>query len=359
MHKVDRVLNYNMHGVLGLRITWTPEILASRLGGMRFASFRGPVPVGSPSLKLNIGPFQPDHGGCRVIDRRYFVRENYLYSEDREGSSSWRIELAGLDEDHTTVNFHLLRAGWGHKKVYREAFLPGAFLISVINRKLFQAGLFLAHAGAVVRNGKAYVLAGRAGCFKTSLCVDLVRRFGFRWLGDDRVLLGRRGGVLSFPIFGAVFDYMVEHLADETEWGFGARLRFLINWWRYGEDGGSPYEARAGRLRALLLLNRSSSDRFAVGSPVDAGRAARSLVVSNLLEEFKGLEGLGLTTSPFYRYLTAYSLVYPGCAAERFEVEAEELLRKVLAGIPVLEVTLPYCYSVETAEKLHALLDTL
>jgi len=360
VHKLDRVLNYNIHGVLGLRVSLVQGSLVSRLGSLRYASFRGPFPTGVRSLTFKCGPFERDAGGCWVIDRRYFVRENYFYSEDREGCCSWRIELDGLDNDHTTINFHLVNPGRGYRRIYREAFLPGAVLLSAINRKLFQAGLFLAHAGAIVRGGKAYVLAGRAGCFKTSLCVDLVRHFGFRWLGDDRVLLAQQGDVWSFPNFGAVFDYMVDHLADETQWGLGARLRFLVNWWRRrGDDAPSRHEARTGRLAGLFLLNRSSENGFTVSPAVDAGRVARALVVSNLLEEFKGLEGLGLSTGPFYRYLTAYSLVYPGSPAACFEAAAERMLREIVGGIPVLEVTLPYRYSLATAEKLHALLETL
>ena len=71
-----------------------------------------------------------------------------------------------------------------------------------------------------------YILAGRGGSFKTTLCMDLIRKKGCNLLGDDRVLIGN-GSAYSFPMSLPVFSYMLQNLDHENAWAFSHKLELL------------------------------------------------------------------------------------------------------------------------------------
>ena len=67
------------------------------------------------------------------------------------------------------------------------------------------------HAGAVERDGKAYVFSGEGGVGKTSLVLNLMR-VGYNYLSDDFLLINNVGVAFPFPRRVHIFDY---NLNDE------------------------------------------------------------------------------------------------------------------------------------------------
>lgn len=61
--------------------------------------------------------------------------------------------------------------------------LLGAIVAALLAR-LRSQGIYAIHAGAVVRDGRVMILAGRSGCGKTTLVLGLLRR-GFGLLSDE------------------------------------------------------------------------------------------------------------------------------------------------------------------------------
>ena len=68
------------------------------------------------------------------------------------------------------------------------------------------------HAGAVSKNGGAFIFTGGGGVGKTSLVLNFLRR-GYEYLGDDWILVGKQGVAYPFPKTVHMFDY---NLKDET-----------------------------------------------------------------------------------------------------------------------------------------------
>jgi hypothetical protein len=62
------------------------------------------------------------------------------------------------------------------------------------------------HAGAVEKNGKAYVFTGEGGVGKTSLVLNLVRA-GYNYLSDDFLIINNVGVAFPFPRRVHIFDY--------------------------------------------------------------------------------------------------------------------------------------------------------
>ncbi|MFX0199735.1 MAG: hypothetical protein ACFFCW_26735 [Candidatus Hodarchaeota archaeon] len=67
------------------------------------------------------------------------------------------------------------------------------------------------HAGAIGKNEEAFIFTGGGGVGKTSLVLNFLRR-GYKYLGDDWILLGKQGIAYPLPKRIHIFDY---NLKDE------------------------------------------------------------------------------------------------------------------------------------------------
>lgn len=74
----------------------------------------------------------------------------------------------------------------------------GCFLTYGINQLLLRKRWSLAHASAVVYNGKAMILPAMGGTGKTMVMLELLSR-GAGFMGDDRVLFGSGGEMALYP----------------------------------------------------------------------------------------------------------------------------------------------------------------
>ena len=357
---MKQVLSYNIHDVLRFQIHRDRGLDRWDLVDLKFAPFRTES-VDSPDIVLNIGKFAPSNAGCYVIDHNYHVRDNYFYCRDSEGKASWEAEVAGFDHGDTTINFNpsVRLSMQPTSLLYTPLFLPQALLLRIIESRLIGKGRFLAHAGAVARNGQAYVLSGRAGCFKTTLCMEFVRA-GFTWLGDDRVILGG-DEVMGFPMNPAMFAFMLRHLRDETQWGLLRQLQFYAQCVAGGGGRQGRTAAESARLKAVLLIAKSAgSDREVTFSAVPQSRLDQTverLVVSARLEDFKGLAHFGIRSGPFLKYMLAYAYVFPNSFVATQEREAAESLKNALRDVPVYEVLIPRKWGRHVFEKVHDFVD--
>lgn len=255
---MKQTLGYNVHDILKFQINWDKRYDFGDLFSLKFASFRVES-VANPDITLNIGRFTPSNSNCYVIDHKYYIKDNYFYCRDSDGKASWEVEIAGLEQGDTTINFNIARRFQPQPidLIYVPLFLPQAFLLRIIDYRLSTMGYFLAHAGAVAKDDQAYLLCGRAGCFKTTLCMEFVRRAGFTWLGDDRVIM-HQGKVLGFPMNSSMFEFMTRHLPDETHWGRFRLLQFTTGCLLGRVKKDARVTPEVAKLKVILLIARDS-----------------------------------------------------------------------------------------------------
>jgi len=89
------------------------------------------------------------------------------------------------------------------------------------------------------------------------------------------------------------------------------------------------------------------------------GQVVDSLVISNKLEDFKGLAGFGINSAPFLRYMLAYSFVFPDSQIAVQERNLAESLTSSLKEIPIYKVGIPPDYSTDTFNQIHQFLKEL
>lgn len=357
---MKQVLNYHVHDILKFQIIRNGKSGFGDLFNMRFSCFQVER-VEKPDIVLNIGRFVPSNENCYLVDHKYYIKDNYFYCRESEGKARWEVEVKGLEWGETIINFHLSRRFQPNPvDVFRVPFfLPQAFLLRIIEYKLGEKDYFLTHSAAISNGGKAYLLSGRAGGFKTSLCMDFVRRAGFDCLGDDRVIL-YRDKVFGFLMNSAMFEFMTEMLPDETRFGALKQAQFIGGYLRGRRGKADVNKPKSAKLRALFLVAKSTrlDNKQVKFEPVP--QSSLKEVVSNLLlsarlEDFcgMGMPSFGISSAPFLRYMLAYTFIFPKSSVATQESRLADSLTSSLENIPIYRLEIPSDYSLNTFNQIQ------
>ena len=354
-----QVASYNCHDIVRFQVAGGGGAGLKWGADFRFSPFRADG-VERPDICLNVGRFTPANDHCCLVDHRYYVKEDYFYCRDAEGAASWEVEIAGFEGGAITMNLDLGRRFTARPGalVSTPVLLPLSFMLRAIEHRLGMEGYLLSHSAAVAREGRAYLLSGRSGCFKTSLCMDLVRRAGYGLLGDDRVILGG-DRAWAFPLNRALFDFMAQRLPDETHLGPLQKAQFVAHYLRGGRGGADG--VGPAQVGAVLLLGRGQGPDV-VFQPLPADSlpgVVAGLLVSNRLEAFAGMgmPGFGISSAPFLRYMLAYSFVFPRSPVATMERGLAQGLEEALRGIPLYRVEVPPRYGPEVSHQVQRFME--
>ena len=80
------------------------------------------------------------------------------------------------------------------------------FVKPIMDQILLSKGWCVAHASAVVYNGKAILFPAMGGTGKTNIMLELMSR-GAKFIGDDRVLVGQEGEMALYPRWINMLEY--------------------------------------------------------------------------------------------------------------------------------------------------------
>jgi len=354
---MNQTLSYNLHDILKLKITRDEGHGLRDLINLKFSFFEV-EDINNPDVTLNIGKFSPSNKNCYLVDHKYYVKENYFYCKELEGKGKWEVELKGLDEKHTIINFN---GGLkGTQSLINRDFIAQMLLLNIIEYKLARKDYFLLHAGGVSRDGEAFIFAGRGGTSKTSICLDLVKRAGFSLLGDDHVIL-HEDKVLSFPTSLRVLDFMFRYLPDENSWNFLNKLRFAKYIWSKRKkevmEDIMVRISKPSKLKRLFFIVRTSKKEMNKRE-LSLEEATAKFITNNELEYFISLSRMGINSAPFLRYMLAYSFVFPRSSVASLQSVQKRKVEALLSSIaPIYEVEVPAHYSGATFNQILRLLD--
>ena len=308
-------------------------------------------------IEVRIGPFEPQRDGCLVLDRRYWARPGYLYVEESDKGLSWRAQIEGLDRPAGRP----LRIRFAHGKANRRRLPWRLFpdlvmhlyvLWPVLECELAGRGLWLVHAGAVERDGRAVLIAGRGGVNKTALVAELCRR-GWRPLSDDFVLLrqdGARGTVaLAMPTSPRWFQFHLRHKEDEalSAWDKLRLLAYLYH--RREVDVAFVPEASLG---AVVLVQAVQGQTAPEASPMAPTPAAEALELNCRMER-TAYVGHGFRIG---RFLEAYRYVVPESTyGQPWETGLGPTLAKILADTRAFRLKTPRRYDARLATLVEGL----
>jgi len=308
-------------------------------------------------IEVRIGPFEPQREGCLALDRRYWARPGYLYVEESDKGLSWRAQIEGLDRPAGEP----LRICFAHGKANRRRMPWRLFpdlvmhlyvLWPVLECELAARGLWLVHAGAAERDGRAVLLAGRGGANKTALVAELCRR-GWRPLSDDFVLLQKhpeRGTVvLAMPTSPRWFQFQLRQMEDEvlSPWDKLRLLRYLYH--RRDVDVAFAPEASIG---AVALVQAVEGQTAPEAAPMDPTPAAECLELNCRMERTAYI-GHGFRIG---RFLEAYRYVVPESTyGYGWDRGLGQALRELIAPAKTYRIAAPKRYDPHLADLVESL----
>lgn len=348
-------LNYNIHDILKFKITRGRRHGLRDLINLKFSFFEV-EDIDSPDITLNIGKFTPLNENGYLVDHKYYVKENYFYCKDSEGKAKWEVEITGFEDGNTTINFD--GGVTGLQSIINPDFIAQNLLLRIIEYKIGRKGYFLAHSAGISKNGQAYVLAGRGGTFKTSLCMDFVRRAGFEFLGDDHVIV-HKDLVFNFPMSLKVFGFMCDHLPTEDSWNISNKTRFAKYLWdNKGKKDNLIKVGEQSKLKNLIFIVRTNKEKI-VKKDLSLKEAVDKLITNNRLEDFISLGGMGINSGPHFKYTLAYSYIFPDSRIARQREESGTMLRNILENAPIYEIEIPNDYSLDTFKRVEKIIEKM
>lgn len=356
---MKQVLNYNIHNILKFQIVRDSRYSFRDIS--RLFSYFQVKEIDKPDIILNIGRFTPSNEDCYLIDYKYHVKENYFYCHDSGRNAKWTVEMMGFEQGSTTINFdvkHKLQPQSIASLVSLPITLPQTLLLRVIGFKLSQKGYLFIHSAGINRDNRAYLLCSRGGAFKTTLCMDFVRRAGFDVLGDDHVIL-HADKVLSFPMGSSVFQFMTTHLPTEKHWGLFRQVQFAAEQFLNRSRKTAADGDRFAKLEALLFITRSNRKQEGKQVTIEElsssyiEQAVNRILANNRAEGFKELPLFGIDSLPFLKYELVYSFVFPNSLTATYEKKFAENLRDILKKIPIYKIDTPFNYSLEAFEEIN------
>jgi hypothetical protein len=196
---------YNIHNLLKIRIDNISRHLVKDLN-LRYHYFEDKSGE-NPDILVTIGPFKPDLKDCFCLDRKFYIKKNYIYLRDSDKGLKWEAEIYDIEKDTLRISFNhhfrnFLTFPWF---LFPDLIMELYILQPIIEWRLLLKGYFLLHAGAVCKDGMATLIVGRGGSGKTQVVIDLLRK-GFELISDDMVILKDKQ-VLSLPLSLGLFSF--------------------------------------------------------------------------------------------------------------------------------------------------------
>ena len=205
-------INYNIHDILTFQIKRKRNWEYAKDINSPYSYFETENTI-NPDIILNIGNFVPKNTNCYLVDYKWFIKDNYIYCSENIGKIKVDIEIIGLETTPTFINVS------SNTKLVKQILLPSVLaqyvaLRPMIDFKLLCHGYILIHAMAVANERGSSVFLGRGGSFKTTLAMDYTRKLGYKFLGDDRIIVNKKN-VFSYPMHFRLFDYRINHMKTE------------------------------------------------------------------------------------------------------------------------------------------------
>jgi len=339
-------LYYDIHGFLGIRINRTPSIELVKDINQPLSYF-GSDFIKEPDIILNIGEFNPQNDHCDVVDHKIYVKKGYLYSEDFIGQTKCNIEILGIESPRTTINvwYDLKRL---HKLLIPHLIAQNIFLRPIIDFKLTQKKIISMHAAGFAKNGKALVLSGRGGAFKTTIVMDMIRNYEYNFVGEDRLLLGNDGNVYPYPIYHKLFSYRLEKMATEEFHRFD-KIKYLLYQINKGEN--PDYISKPALLQALCSIVKHDGPEMET-SRIPQRDMVKKIVMSQQMENIDSPGIMGINTGKIFEFFSGYAYKFPRSKVASYWNDYRELLSGYLTRDTYAEIYIPKSYYPRLCDEL-------
>jgi len=339
---VHQTKYYNIYDIINLEIvSEKPKGLLKRLNNP-LSFFEVSEPSNSPDIVLKMGKFAPSNDKCFLIDHKYHVKHNYFYCKDIQSRAKWEIEIFGLEDGATIVNFCLNT--FGPEKLFLPSLLVCQEMIikPLISYKLSKMGYYLLHAGGVSKDNHSCILVGRGGADKTSVVLDLTTS-GYDYLGDDWLAI-TKNQALCFPTTLEQFAFInkTKKLPNESHSSIMDKFQYFLYLQR-DEHKETIKISKSADLKTMFFLLRTNGAKLSKNK-LDSTFIAERLIANNFAEYMEAPTILNNNYGRFYTYMLVYSFVYPFNPVINHISHLKKDLLNIFENIDIYEILVPTFY---------------
>jgi hypothetical protein len=331
-------LNFDIHNLICIQIN-SPHFFEFLKDINQPLSYFEKENVKDPHILLNINKFTPDKNGCDLINNKIFIKQNYIYCTEIIDKIKIHCEIIGLEHSPTIINFNLETKKVAHK-LFPLLMAQNLILRPLIDFKLLQKNIISLHAAGVANENGAIIMAGRGGAFKTTLAMDLVRKSGYRFIGEDRLLLGRDKQVFSYPIYHKLFDYRLKKMKTEK---FSFFNKFNYIFYRLKDNFNKGYIKDVSKLKIFfsIVMHRKNSVNHHSIEKIDLIKKMR---LSQQLENISAPGIMNMSSGVIYEYFASYAFKFPFSKIAAYWSDYERILSENLEEKKYLEIYIPPNY---------------
>jgi len=201
---MEKSFYYNFHNLVRMTVVIKNyNRFLSRTLEDEFVHYRTNDKIKDPDILVVIGSFKVDALNCTVFDGRYYVKKDYIFREHVYKIAKWKVAIKGFTEEKTTLHLEPNAPAWW--------VFPGGTIHAMLAYKFIKKGHIMLHASAVSDSEKSYIFTGRSGTGKTITVFSLIAK-GYRYLGDDTVMMGRENTLSFIKPLNIRFTYDVQKL---------------------------------------------------------------------------------------------------------------------------------------------------
>lgn len=324
---------YNIHNLIIIEVIVGTNCHTSRSIDALAAYRVDPINDIKPNIKFIIGPFKANLSEAYNFSHQSYVNENTLYSEGSIKKLNYKILYQFHDDSSVTLKLDSKIKGL-KKKIIEYSVLQSIFLLPLLEY-LFLKQKYLVIGGAgLSKDGNATLLLGRGGVFKTTYAMWFVREYSYDCLGDDKVIIGNDGNVLSFNIFPQIFKYRLDNLENEKI-SFFKKLNFYLNFKNFTKNF---YKCECGisSLNNVIFLGRGTGDYSELSIDFDSGLKK---IICNFILEISSSIGIGgYSSGKFHEMILAHRYVFPSGRFSNIESLSYEIAMKAFARFEFVEL---------------------
>jgi hypothetical protein len=301
-----------------------------------------------PDFLIHIGDYTPDMKGILQHDNRYYIKKNFFYTEEFYNKScSWNILINDIEESCSQI--FLDGQINGFRNLFKYSVLKNIFVRPMITQHLIRNNAALIHSCAASYNGKGFLFAGRPGVFKTSIILDLIRKYGAEFIGEENSVI-KDGYVYSFPLNIKSLEYKINHFKDE-------------------KPSGKIQKAKL----AKYVLNNRNETKIAIAKPCKIGSVAyikkgkefsiKEDSLDNLMSDFIENEILeigippthtftGIENNYYYQYLKSYNSVISDSTLKNLWNNLTDIIKKSYRNAKIYSIIVPPNYDENISENI-------
>ena len=289
-----RRYDYNFHGLLRARI----QVSMHERGLTKLEDYYDAYRISDlgcePDVTLKIGAFKPARPiGSVSFDRKTVVGEGYLQYHDSDGTSSWIVEITENGTGKVIIRF--FHKGGGIDRILAPNMFPIAFSMRpMVETRLSFLGWGATHGlGLKSASGEGILLVAPGGFGKTTIAMRAMLEGGYRYLGDERVLVGDKRMKSLFTQIG-LFRWKMRNLGQEWIQGPARYPSFLKMIWQLRSpsmhadtDFIGEYGAESATLDRVVILKRGNTTSARL-EEISLDEAVSSIVWNSYAELISG-----------------------------------------------------------------------